>query len=113
MEVKMPSVVELSSVYHTFNDERINLDRRISALPDDDISGRDVLLVEMESVMSHLLDTERQLAATRATDLAGLRAKAEVVIMAHRDDTSALALSLAKDVSQTLNCRCYAGRASA
>jgi hypothetical protein len=55
----------------------------------------------MKAVMSHLIETERQLAATRATDLAGLRAKAEVVIMAHRDDTSALALSLAKDVSQS------------
>jgi hypothetical protein len=94
----MPSVLELSSAYHTFNDVRIDLDGRISAQPDNDIAGRDVLLIEMESVMLNLIDTERQLAATRATDLAGLRAKAEVVIMAHRDDTSALALSLAEDV---------------
>jgi hypothetical protein len=98
MEVSMPSLLELSSAYHTFNDERIDLDRRISALPEDDIAGRDVLLVEMDSVVLHLIDTERQLAATRAADSAGLRAKAEVIIMAHRDDTSALALSLAEDV---------------
>ena len=99
----MPSVLELSSVYHSFDDERIDLNRRISALPDDDIAGRDVLFVEMAAVMSHLIETGRQLAATRATDLAGLRAKAAVVIMAHRDDTSALALSLAEDVSQTFS----------
>jgi hypothetical protein len=94
----MPRVSELSSAYHTFNDERIDLDRRISELPDNDISARDMLLVEMDSVVSLLIDTERKLAATRATDLAGLRAKAEVIIMAHREDTSALALSLAEDV---------------
>jgi hypothetical protein len=98
MEVSMPSVSELSSAYHAFNDVRIDLDRRISMLPDHDIAGRDVLLIEMESVVSHLIDTERQLAATRATSPGGLRAKAEVVIVAYRDDTSALALSLAEDV---------------
>ena len=75
----MPSVSELSSAYHAFNDERIDLDRRISVLPDDDIAGRDMLLIEMESVVSHLIDTERQLAATPATSLGGLRAKAEVI----------------------------------
>jgi hypothetical protein len=97
-EVSMPRVSELSSAYHTSNDERIDLDRRISELPNDDIAGRDMLLVEMHSVVSHLIDTERQLAATRATDLAELRAKAEVIITANRDNISALALSLAEDV---------------
>jgi hypothetical protein len=94
----MPSVSELSSAYQAFNDERIDLDRRISTLPDADIAGRDVLLAGMDSVVLHLVEAERQLAATPAADSAGLRAKAEVIIMAHRDDASALALSLAEDV---------------
>ena len=88
----MPRVSELSSAYHTSNDERFNCTGAFSSYrttispPGTCCCSLDVLVV------SHLIDTERKLAATRATDLAGLRAKAEVIIMAHREDTSALAL---------------------
>jgi hypothetical protein len=94
----MSSLTELASVYHTYDTARITLDRQITA--SNDIAGKDMLMDEIASVLEKLDSTEHDLAAMLATDIQDLRAKAEVVvaIAAHRDEPSALALSLAEDV---------------
>lgn len=94
----MPLLATLLKSYHEFDDKRRELDMYCSTLPYDDINGRDLALVELDTVMSSLIDTERQMSLIPATDPSGLRAKAEVLSMAHRDDESRLALSLAQDV---------------
>jgi len=93
------TIIELSQAYHTIHANRIDLDRRITALPNTDILGKDRLLLEMQFVLANLVNTERLLASTHATDMSEVRAKAEVLILTNDlDAITALALSLAKDV---------------
>ena len=95
----MPTVAELADVYRSLNRRLSDLDRRIIALPHDDIEGKDVLMEELAVVQEDLHDTVRQLSLVRAENVAALRSKAAIIIdIAEDDGLLALAVSLAYDV---------------
>ena len=102
----MPTVAELADTYRALQAKRTDLDRRITALPPDDIDGRDILMSELEPVVDQMHDMVHQLSRVRAHDNAGLRLKAAVIIdirKGHDPDTLiALAVSLAYDVADVL-----------
>jgi hypothetical protein len=59
---------------------RRDLDRRIRRLSRDDVTGRDLLLVEMDAVIATLYEVAGQLAAIRAHDMNDLRTKATILL---------------------------------
>jgi hypothetical protein len=99
----MPTVAELADTYHALQAKQTELDQRIINLPDDD-DDRDILMSELEPVLSEMHDAVHQLSRVRAHDVAALRSKAAVIIGISRDDPDALALaiSLAYDVADVL-----------
>jgi hypothetical protein len=100
----------LCDTFWALNDQRIDLDRRITVLPPYDFSN-DILWRELELVLVKLREVVSQLAKTPATHIPELRAKAEVLVTLLRsndtnggpvipkDEIWALALSLATDVA--------------
>lgn len=97
------TVSELASDYLVLNAKRQDLDRRINALPNDDITGKDVLMDEMATVLNDLGNVALQLTAAEATNVEEMRAKATVVIDLRDFETmaesaAALGVSLAKDM---------------
>ena len=101
-------VLELCDQYRALNDLRIDIDRRLMALPEAD-HGRDILWQELEDVLARLSGLAAQLAATSSTRPAAVRAKAVVLALMLRaaesdpatigPETAALALSLADEVA--------------
>ncbi len=99
--------LELCDTFRALNDMRIDIDRRLMALPADD-EGRDALWQELETVIGRLSDLATRLAATPAPEASVVRAKAAVLslILGSEDhdpkatapEVTALALSLAHDV---------------
>jgi hypothetical protein len=99
--------IELGDTYRALNDLRIDIDRRLMALPADD-EGRDTLWQELETVIGRQSDLATRLAAAPATEAAVVRAKAAVLslilstgdtdLKASAPEVTALALSLADDV---------------
>jgi hypothetical protein len=100
----MPTVAKLADAYRTLHSKQTELDRRITALPSDDIEDKDLLMEELADVVTDLHDTVLQLSQVRAADVAVLRSKAAIIIgIGERDDDLlALALSLAYDVVEVL-----------
>lgn len=100
----MPTVTELAGRYRVLLRKQTDLDRRIIALPSDDIDDKDLLMEELGSVVEDLHATVRQMSQVRAADVAALRSKAAIIIgIGERDDDLvALALSLAYDVVDVL-----------
>ena len=96
----MPHMItQLTDAYRTIDARRIDLDQRMSALPPDDIEGRDLLMMEMGSVLASRQDTLRRLALAQPQTLAELRAKASILLaLGDQDDVSELARSLARDI---------------
>lgn len=94
----MPTITELADAYRKMHKKRTDLDRRITALPIEDIDGKDTLMDEMEYVVVTLHDIARQVASLRAGDTAALRAKATILIGTSEDDLTTLCRSLARDV---------------
>jgi hypothetical protein len=97
------TVSELANDYFVLNARRQDLDWRSNALPNDDITGKDVLMDEMATVLNDLGNVALQLTATEATNVEEMRAKATVVIDLRDFETmagssTALGMSLAKDV---------------
>lgn len=101
-------VLRLCDSYRLFNDIRIDLDRRMLALPDDD-RLRDVLWQEVEANLAQRFDLIARLATTSSVQPADVRAKASILAMLLRggnanptelaSETVALALSLADEVA--------------
>jgi hypothetical protein len=90
---------QLTDAYRAIDARRIDLDQRMIALPPDDIDGRDVLMVELESVLASRQDTLHQLALAQPQTLAELRAKASILLaLCEQDDLSELARTLAQDI---------------
>lgn len=93
------------------NKQRIDLDRRITALHLQNYKGEDALWQELEDVLLEMAEAAQQLASISATQLTELRAKADVLAMLMCTDdvgsdpvlphsrTRELALSLAKDLA--------------
>ena len=101
----MPTVAELADTYRVLQAKQTDFDRRITALPLDDLEGRNIFMAELEPVMTDLHDTVRQLSRARAHDVAALRSKAAVIVGIGKQDTdllAELALSLALDVEDVL-----------
>ena len=96
----MPHMIrQLTDAYRAVDARRIDLDQRMSALPPDDIEGRDLLMTEMGSVLASRQDTLRRLALAQPQTLAELRAKASILLaLGDQDDVSELAKSLARDI---------------
>ncbi|MDR3533126.1 MAG: hypothetical protein P4L90_21520 [Rhodopila sp.] len=106
-----PLELPLWDAYRALNDQRIDIDRRMTALPPDD-PGRDILWQGLEPVLANLRDVVGQLARTPATQIPELRAKAAVLATLLRSDDpdggpvipeperSALALSLTDDIAR-------------
>jgi hypothetical protein len=101
-EVAMPTIAELADLYRTMHSKQTDLDQRITALPRDDIEGKDALMDELETVVETLHDTVSQLAQMRAVDATALRTKATIIIGIGEDDLTALCRSLAYDVVEVL-----------
>jgi hypothetical protein len=96
----MVTIPELAADYHRADTMRKDLDQRIRSLSHDDIIGRDLLLVEMNAVITNLDEVAGRLAAIPAHDMNDLRVKA-AVLMAAQDregDLTALSLGLANDI---------------
>jgi len=99
--------IELYETYRALNDVRIDIDRRLMALPADDVR-RDTLWQELETVIGRQSDLATRLAATPATEASVVRAKASVLSLilstgdpdpkATAPEVTTLALSLAHDV---------------
>jgi hypothetical protein len=101
----------LADVYRLLDDQREELDRRLSSLPPGD-PARDVLWLELEPVLANLRAAVSDLARSQAADLPQLQAKAAILatLLRPRDDRGgsvipdaervALALSLADDVAR-------------
>jgi hypothetical protein len=104
-ETTMPTLGELADVYSTMHGKQTELDRRIAALPIDDIDGKDAVMDELKTVVETLHKTVSQLARTRAADTAALRTKAAIIIGIGENDLSALCRSLAYDVVDVLESR--------
>jgi hypothetical protein len=102
----VPTVADLAAAYRVLQARRADLDRRITSLPPDDVEGRDMLMADLEPVLTEQHDTLRQLSRARAHDVAALRSKAAVIIgVEPADDPDvlmALARSLAYDVAEVL-----------
>jgi hypothetical protein len=105
-----PELVAVCSACRRLNDQRINLDRRITMLPADDHRG-DRAWLELEDVLEQLEDAAERLVGVSATELMQVRAKAEVLAILMRSDeadgesivpvdkTRALTLSLVDDLA--------------
>jgi hypothetical protein len=99
--------IELCDTYRALNDMRIDIDRRLMALPVDD-EGRDALWQDLETLLGRQSDLATRLAAAPATEASVVRAKAGVLSLilgtgdpeqkATAPEVAALALSLAHDV---------------
>ena len=99
--------IELCDTFCALNDMRIDIDRRLMALPADD-EERDTLWQGLETVIGRQSDLASRLAATPATEASVMRAKAAVLSLilssgdhdpkAAAPEVTALALSLAHDV---------------
>ena len=101
----MRTPAQLTDTYRILQAKQTDLDRRITALPLDDLEGRNTLMAELEPVMTDLHDTARQLSRVRAHDVAALRSKAAVIVGIGNQDIdllAELALSLAQDVEDVL-----------
>jgi hypothetical protein len=101
----MATIAELADAYRVLQAKQTELDQRFSALPIDDIEGRDALMAELGPVVTDLHETVRQLSRARAHDVAALRSKAAVIVGIGKQDTdllAELALSLAHDVEDVL-----------
>jgi hypothetical protein len=72
-------VLPLCDAYKTLDGQRIDLDRRLTALPPGD-SGGALLWDELEAVLAKLSDVVDRLASASATRLAELKAKAAVLL---------------------------------
>ena len=72
----MPTIAELADAYRVLQAKQTELDQRLTALPIDDIEGRDALMAELGPVVTDLHETVRQLSRARAHDVAALRSKA-------------------------------------
>ena len=100
-KIEMVTLPELSADYQRTDAMRRDLDRRIRRLSRDDVTGRDLLLVEMDAVIANLHEVAGQLAAIPAHDMNDLRAKATVLIMMQDWETEpmkAQSLGLADDL---------------
>jgi hypothetical protein len=92
-------ITRITEAYRAIETRRSDLDQRMSALPPDDVDGRDALMVEVEMVLASRQDTLQQLVLAHPEDLAELRAKASILLaLGEEDDLSELARSLAQDV---------------
>jgi hypothetical protein len=101
----MPTIAELAGAYRVLQAKQAELDQRVTALPIDDIEGRDALMAELGPVVTDLHDTVRQLSRVRSHDVAALRSKAAVIVGIGKQDIdllAELALSLAHDVEDVL-----------
>ena len=101
----MPTVAELAGASRVLQAKQTELDQRFTALPIDDIEGRDALMAELGPVVTDLHDTVRQLSRVRAHDVAALRSKSAVIVGIGKQDIdllAELALSLAHDVEDVL-----------
>ena len=111
MQTNQATQDRLYDALWALNDQRIDIDRRITVLPPDDFSS-DTLWRELELVLVKLREVVSQLAKTPATHIPELRAKAEVLATLLRsndtnggpvipkDEIWALALSLTTDVAE-------------
>jgi len=101
-------VLERCNAYRALTQTRFSLDRRLMALAEND-ETRDILWEELEDVMTRLSSLAAELAATPATQPAGLRAKASILALmlraggagaeAFSPEAAALALSVADEVA--------------
>ena len=102
----MPTIAKLADAYRELKAQQTDLDRYITALPLDEIDGRDALMADLEPVLADLNDTVGKLSRTRAHDAAALRAKAAVLLVIGTDYDPevlvALAVSLAYDAAEVL-----------
>jgi hypothetical protein len=101
----------LDEAYRALNQQRINIDRSTADLPPDD-PAREELWQSLQPIMAQLREAVANLAASQATDLAGLKAKAailEELLRAGEDsagpiipeaERTALALSLTQDIAR-------------
>jgi hypothetical protein len=97
----MTALTELSAAYHNINARREDLDQRIIALPNDDIAGKDTMMIELEAEVARFADVVAEMTVTRAINMADLRIKAAVLMtMRDRDASEVIrfALSLADDI---------------
>jgi hypothetical protein len=100
----------LDEAYRALNERRMEIDRSIASLPPDDTT-REVLWQSLQPVMALLREAVENLAASHATDLTGLQAKAAILAELLRADENgagpiipeaervALALSLTEDIA--------------
>jgi hypothetical protein len=105
-------VLPLYDEYQALDGQRVDLDRRIMALPPDS-DGRELLWIELEAVLAKLGDGVDRLAATAANGPAEVRAKAAALATLLRSEEGggpplpkrqllALALSLTDDIAGLL-----------
>lgn len=103
--------MSLPDGYRILNNQRIDIDRRMTMLAPDD-PARDILWQDLEPVLTRMRETVGRLAKSPATQMLEIRAKANVLAMLLRsgddgagpviseDERSALALSLVEDIAQ-------------
>ena len=103
--------MSLPDGYRILNNQRIDIDRRMTMLAPDD-PARDILWQDLEPVLARMRETVGRLAKSPATQMLEIRAKANVLAMLLRsgddgagpvipeDERSALALSLVEDIAQ-------------
>ena len=101
----MATVLGLANDYLMTNTKRMDLDRRIRAIPSDKIDCKDILMGEMATVVEDLNNAVIRLAAVRSTNTDEMRTKAMVMIDMRDCDAMAPALvalgvSLAEDVAK-------------
>ena len=100
-KIEMVTLLELSADYQRNDTMRRDLDRRIRQLSRDKVTGRDLLLVEMDAVIANLHEVAGRLAAIPAHDMNDLRAEATVLIMMQDCETEHIkshSLGLADDI---------------
>lgn len=92
-------ITQLANAYRAIDARRIDLDRRLTALPPDDMNGRDALMVELGAALAIRQDTLHELTLIQSQTLAELRLKASILLaLVEQDDLSELARSLAQDI---------------
>jgi hypothetical protein len=100
----------LVEAYRVLNDRRMEIDRRMSSMAEDD-PAREVLWQSLQLVMDELREVVTGLARSQAIDLPGLQAKAGILAGLLRapcgggpiipeTERMALALSLADDIAR-------------
>jgi len=97
----MVTIPELSADYHRTDARRKSLEQRIRQMSRADISGRDLLLVEMDSVITTLYEIAARLAGIRTHDMNDLRAKATILLTMQdweTQDVLAFSFGVADDI---------------